>query len=369
MGEKINMIDLKREIADIGVDIRAAVDRSFADTIFINGPRVKEFEAKAAEFLNVKHAIGVANGTDALHIALLGMGIKAGDEIITTPFTFYATAEACAYIGAKPVFVDIDEETMNIDVSKLEEAVTHKTKAILPVHIFGNPANMPEIMAIANKYHLQVLEDCAQSFGATIGGKMTGTFGSAGTISFYPTKNLGAYGDAGMVITNSDDVAALCKKYREHGSSVRYYHELIGYNSRLDDIQAAILGVKIEHIDRFNAERRRIAAIYKEQIGDSVIYQAPQAGGYHIYHQFTIRAKNRQAIMDALAADGIASAIFYPVPCHMQESMAHLGYKRGDLPITDKISDEVLSLPINPYLTDDEVARVAKIVKNVAERA
>jgi dTDP-4-amino-4,6-dideoxygalactose transaminase len=224
-------------------------------------------------------------------------------------------------------------------------------------------------MNIAKKYNLQVIEDCAQSFGATINGKMTGSFGSAGTTSFYPTKNLGAYGDAGMIFTNDDNIADLCKRYREHGSSVRYYHDIIGYNSRLDDIQAAILGVKIEHLDRFNAERRRIATIYREKLGDSVVYQTPQEGGYHIYHQFTIRVGNREDVIKALTENNIASAIFYPVPCHLQKSMAHLGYKAGDLPITDKVSAEVLSLPINPYLTDAEVERIAIVVKSVAKKA
>lgn len=364
--ERINMIDIRRELNDFGADIKKAVDACFEDTMFINGPRLKDFEEKCKAFLGVKHAIGLANGTDALHLALLSTGIKEGDEVITTPFTFFATAEACMYIGAVPVFMDIDEKTMNIDPALIEKAITPKTKAIMPVHIFGNPADMTAIMKIAEKHNLKVIEDCAQSFGATVDGKMTGTFGDAGTISFYPTKNLGAYGDAGMLITNDDSVADLCRRYREHGSAKRYYHDIIGYNSRLDDIQAAVLGVKIAHIDRFNAERRRIADLYKKLIGDKVIYQEHQANGYMIYHQFTIRVKNREELMKALEDENIASTIFYPVPCHQQKSLSHLGYKKGDMPITDKIADEVVSLPMNPYLTDEEVKRIADVILKAA---
>ena len=255
-----------------GLGYPRAVAVPFKDTIFINGPRVKESEKNAADFLGVKYAIGVANGTDALHLALLSIGVKKEDEVISTAFTFFATAEACAYIGAKPVFVDIDIDTMNINTELIEKAITPKTKAILPVHIFGCPADMTTIMKIAKKHNLLVLEDCAQSFGATIDGKMTGSFGNAGAISFYPTKNLGAYGDAGMVVTNDDATATLCRKYSEHGSAVRYYHEVVGYNSRLDDIQAAILNVKLRYIDRFNAERRRITNLYKCKLGSSVLF-------------------------------------------------------------------------------------------------
>ncbi len=367
--EKVNMIDIKRELADIGAEIKKAIDSSFEDTMFINGPRVKEFEKEAARFMGVKHAVGVANGTDALHLALRSMGVKNGDEVISTSFTFFATTEACAYIGAKPVFVDIDMDTMNIDPKLIEKAVTPKTKAILPVHIFGCPADMTAIMKIAEKHKLLVLEDCAQSFGATVDGKMTGSFGTAGTISFYPTKNLGAYGDGGMVVTNDDIVADMCRKYREHGSAVRYYHDMVGYNSRLDDIQAAILNVKMLHIDRFNAERRRIADLYRKNIGSAVLYQKAPETAYHIYHQFTIRMKNRDEVIKALADANAASSIFYPIPCHLQNAIKYLGYKKGDLPLTEKLAEEVLSLPINPYITDDEVKGISNIVKSVAKSA
>lgn len=365
--ERINMIDIKRELAEIGEELKASISRSFQDTMFINGPRVKEFEKKAAEFLGVKHAIGCANGTDAILLALLSLGIKPGDEVITTPFTFFATAEVCSCIGAKPVFVDIDDTTLDIDASKIEAAITDKTKAIVPVHIFGSPCDMKSIMDIAGKHDLKVMEDCAQSFGASIGGKMTGSISNAGSISFYPTKNLGAYGDAGMVVTNDDETAELCRKYREHGSSVRYHHDLIGYNSRLDDIQAAILSVKIEYIDKYNALRRAAASKYKDILKDSVAYQGAYDGAYHIYHQFTIRCKNRDEVMKKLDENGIASAIFYPIPCHLQKSMEYLGYKKGDLPVCEKASDEVLSLPMNPYLRDDEIERIADVVKAAAK--
>ena len=362
MNERINMIDIKRELADIGEEIKEAVAQSFDDTMFINGPRVKAFETAMADYLGVKYAIGVANGTEALHLGLRAIGVEAGDEVITTAFTFFATAEACAYIGAKPVFVDVEEGSMNIDPNKIEAAITPKTKVILPVHIFGAPANMPKIMEIAAKHKLMVFEDCAQSIGAEIGGKKTGSIGKAAAFSFYPTKNLGAYGDAGMITTNDEKVANLAKRYREHGSSERYYHDLIGYNSRLDDIQAAILAVKIKYVDRFNKTRKALADEYL-RILDSIGVQKALENSSHVYHQFTVRLKNRTQAVEALNRENIASAIFYPVPCHLQKSMSYLGYKEGSLPVTEKLAKEVLSLPMNPYLTKDEIERIAKIVK------
>jgi dTDP-4-amino-4,6-dideoxygalactose transaminase len=363
------MIDIKRELADIGGEIKEAIAASLEDTIFIKGPRVKEFEKNAALFLGVKHAIGVANGTDALHLALRAIGVREGDEVITTAFTFFATAEACAYIGAKPVFADIDIDSMNINPALIEKLITKKTKAILPVHIFGCPADMTSIMNIAEKHKLLVLEDCAQSFGALTDGIKTGAFGTAGAISFYPTKNLGAYGDAGMVVTNDDTAAELCRKYSEHGCSERYYHEMIGYNSRLDDIQAAVLNVKLRHIDRFNTERRRKAAHYIKNLGDAVLCQRTPGNAYHVYHQFTVRVKNREEVIKALSDANAASSVFYPVPCHLQNAMKYLGYKKGDLPLTEMLSEQVLSLPINPYITDGEINEISNIVKSVAESA
>ncbi len=365
--ERINMLDLKRELNTIGGEIKAAIAESLTDTIFINGPRVKRFEANVATYLGVKHAIGVANGTDAIHLALRGAGIKEGDEVITTPNTFFATVEACAYIGATPVFSDIDGGTLNIDPDKIESKITAKTTAILPVHLFGLPANMEKIMQIAEKHNLKVIEDCAQSFGAALNGKMTGSFGTAGTTSFYPTKNLGAYGDGGMVFTNDDNVADLVHKYREHGSARRYYHDIIGYNSRLDDIQAAILNVKLGHINKFNEERKKVAAKYHALLKGKVKVQQCYAGADHIYHQYTILVKNRDAVIDALNKADIGSSIFYPVPCHLQKSVKYLGYKEGSMPITERIAQQVLSIPIHQYITDKEIEKVAKVVAETAE--
>lgn len=362
MQERINMLNIQRELDKYGDEILHAVKKSFADTMFINGPRVKEFEKDAAAYLGVKHAIGVANGTEAIHIGLRALDISAGDEVITTAFTFFATAEACEYIGAKTVFADIDEATMNIDPAKIEALITPKTKAIVPVHIFGAAADMPSIMQIADKHGIKVLEDCAQSFGAEISGKKTGAIGTAGATSFYPTKNLGAYGDGGMITTNDDDVAQKVRVLREHGSSVRYHHDVIGYNSRLDDIQAAVLGAKLKHIDEFNKRRIELAGIYKKILGSAVGYQSAYADSKHVYHQFTIRVKNRDELIEALNKANIASSIFYPIPCHLQKSLAHLGYTKGSLPVSEKLSDEVLSIPMNPYLTNEEAEFIASVV-------
>lgn len=367
MQERINMLNIQRELDKYGDEILGAVKQTFSDTMFINGPRVKAFEQDAADYLGVKYAIGVANGTEAIHIALRAVGVKAGDEVITTAFTFFATAEACEYIGAKTVFADIDEATMNIDPAKVEALITPKTKAIVPVHIFGAAADMTKLMKIAEKHGIKVIEDCAQSFGSEIDGKKTGAIGTAGATSFYPTKNLGAYGDGGMITTNDDDVADMVRRLREHGSSVRYHHDIIGYNSRLDDIQAAVLGAKLKHIDEFNKKRIEFAALYKKILGSSVGYQEAYANSTHVYHQFTIRVKNRNEVMDALNKANIASSIFYPIPCHLQKSLAHLGYKEGSLPVTEKLSAEVLSVPMNPYLTEQEVEYIANTVKAVAK--
>ncbi|UOD35645.1 DegT/DnrJ/EryC1/StrS family aminotransferase [Deferribacteraceae bacterium V6Fe1] len=361
----IPMLDIKRELNDIGDEIKMAVDNSINGTMFILGPNVKKFEEEAAKYLGCKYAVGVASGTDALHLALKAIGIKEGDEVITTPFTFIATAEAIVYCGAKPVFVDVDAETFNIDVKQIESKITDKTKAILPVHLFGNPANMDEILAIAKKHNLKVVEDCAQSFGATYKGKQTGNIGDAGCFSFFPSKNLGCYGDGGLVTTNDEGIYKTLIALRNHGSYTRYYHEVIGFNSRLDDIQAAILSVKLKHIDRFNQERRNVAKLYQKYMGDIVKYQKETDNATNVYHQFTVVAEKRDEIMKALSSSEIASAIYYPVPLHLQKAFNNLNYNKGDLPVAEYLAEKVISFPINPYLEDEEVLVIANTVKAV----
>jgi dTDP-4-amino-4,6-dideoxygalactose transaminase len=363
----IPMLDIKRELADIGSDINKAVQESIKNTQFILGPNVKELEKAAAEYLGCKYTLGVASGTDALHLALRALGIQEGDEVITTPFTFIATAEAIAYCGATPVFVDVEEDTMNIDPTKIEEKITDKTKAILPVHIFGNPANMDAILDIAKKHSLKVIEDCAQSFGATWNDKQTGSMGDAGCFSFFPSKNLGCYGDGGLISTNCDDTYNELIALRNHGMYTRYYHDKIGYNSRLDDIQAAILNVKLGHIDRFNSERIRVADGYIKTIGDRVTFQSRTTSGTHIYHQFTFKTDRRDEIMKELSNHEIASAIYYPIPLHLQKAFADAGFQKGDCPISEALSESVMSLPINPYLEDEEVIVISELINGVID--
>ncbi|MEF3255558.1 MAG: DegT/DnrJ/EryC1/StrS family aminotransferase [Deferribacterales bacterium] len=359
----IPMLDIKRELNIIGDEIKEEINKSLHATQFILGPNVKEFEEKAAKYLGCKYAVGVASGTDALHIALKAIGIKEDDEVITTPFTFIATAEAIVYCGGKPVFVDVDEKTMNIDVNKIEEKITSKTKAIIPVHLFGNPCEMDKIKDIAKKYNLKIVEDCAQSFGATYKDIKTGKIGDVGCFSFFPSKNLGCYGDGGMVTTNDEETYKTIVALRNHGSYVRYYHEMIGFNSRLDDIQAAILKVKLKYIDEHNKERRAVAKLYRQTIGDVVGYQEETKNGVNVYHQYTITSEKRDIAIEALKQSEIASAIYYPVPLHLQNAFKYLGYKEGDLPIAEKLSKTVFSLPINPYLDDSEVIVIGEIVK------
>ncbi len=361
----IPMLDIKRELAEIGNEINKAVTESIQNTQFILGPNVKNFEKAAADYLGCKYAVGVASGTDALHLALRAAGIKKSDEVITTPFTFIATAEAIVYCGAIPVFTDIDEETMNIDVTKIEEKITDKTKAILPVHIFGNPADMDAIMKIADKHNLKVIEDCAQSFGATYKDKQTGSFGTAGCFSFFPSKNLGCYGDGGLISTNDEKLYKDLIALRNHGMYIRYYHEVIGVNSRLDDIQAAILNVKLKYIDRFNADRISVAEGYFEQIGDFVTFQKQTPNAKNVYHQFTFKTDKRDDIIKELSENDIASAIYYPVPLHLQKAFAQFGYKKGDFPVCEKMCESVMSLPINPYLEDEEITIISEVVKSV----
>jgi dTDP-4-amino-4,6-dideoxygalactose transaminase len=362
----IPMVDLELQYRQLEHEINPAIADVLASTRFILGPNVTEFERESAEYLGVKHALGCASGTDALHLALRAAGIGPGDEVITSPFTFIATAEAIAYCGATPVFVDIDPKTFNIDPEAARAAVTGRTRALLPVHLFGQPADMAALQAIADEHGLFIVEDCAQSFGAAIGDRQTGSMGLAGCFSFFPSKNLGCYGDGGLITTNDEALFETLWTLRNHGRKAGdYHHEMIGYNSRLDEIQAAILRVKLAHIDHFNEQRRRVAHGYGRLLADTELVMPHEDGiGRHVYHQFTMLVPEgrRDDLMQALTNERIASAVYYPTPLHRQPAFEHAEV-RGELPISEEVSSRCMSLPIFPEMTDEQVERVAECLK------
>lgn len=359
------MVDLKIQYEAIKREIDDAVQGVIASTHFIMGPHGKALEEAVAAYHGVKHAVGVASGTDALHLALLAAGIRRGDEVITTPFTFIATAEAISYVGAVPVFVDIDPVTFNIDVARIEAAITGKTRAIIPVHLYGQPADMDPLMQIARSRGLKVIEDCAQSFGAEYKGGKTGAFGDIGCFSFFPSKNLGCYGDGGMVITDDPKLAEHLLSLRNHGSHVRYYHDEIGYNSRLDEIQAAILRIKLRLIDEYNKKRRNNAILYNNYLSDTgITTPSEKQDTKHVFHQYTIRVKDRDAVKQRLdTGKETSSMIYYPVPLHLQTAYKDLGIRPGSLPVTEQTAKEVLSLPMYPELTEAQIRTVVDAVK------
>ena len=360
----VPMVDLKIQYEAMKDEIDAAVLGVIRSTAFILGPQGKSLEDSIAAYHGVQHAIGVASGTDALHLALRAADIGPGDEVITTPFTFIATAEAISYCGATPVFVDIRPDTFNIDVALIEPRITKRTKAILPVHLYGQSADMGPLMDLARKHRLLVIEDCAQSFGADYRGTRTGAFGDLGCFSFFPSKNLGCYGDGGMIIAKDQKMADRVRSLRNHGSKVRYYHDEVGYNSRLDEVQAAILNVKFKRIDAYNDGRIRAAAWYNKHLAVKGI-QTPVAdgAGRHVYHQYTIRVKDRDAVKKRLDDAKVSNMVYYPVPLHLQAAYRGLGMGPGSLPVSEQAALDVLSLPIYPELTEEQVRSVAEAVK------
>jgi len=366
---QIPMVDLGVQYRELKSEIDQAMAGVLDTTQFILGPVGRAFEEEIAEYLGAKHAIGVASGTDALQLALKAVGLGPGDEIITTPFTFIATAEAIAFVGATPVFVDIDPKTFNIDVEQVEQAVTDKTRAILPVHLFGQPADLAPIKALCDEKGLLLIEDCAQSCGAVYGGKMTGTWGDMGCYSFFPSKNLGCFGDGGLIVTDNDDYAEEARVLRNHGSRERYHHSVIGVNSRLDDLQAAILRVKLKHLDRFNRQRRANAHRYSEKLAKLGITAPFEDGkGVHIYHQYTMLVDQREVLQEALTKAGIASAVYYPIPLHRQDVFKDT-CANVSLPISEETAQRVLSLPIYPELTTDQVDRVVAVIAEALKRS
>ena len=359
----IPMVDLKSQYHALKDEIDQAVAEVLESCAFILGPQVQAFEREAAAYLGVKHALGCASGTDALHLALLASGIGPGDEVITSPFTFIATAEAICYVGAKPVFVDIDPRTFNLDPEAVAAAITPKTRAIMPVHLFGQPVDMPALSALCERHDLLLIEDCAQSFGATIDGRQTGSIGISAGFSFFPSKNLGCYGDGGLVATSSDAVANQVRMLRNHGSEVRYYHDVIGFNSRLDELQAAILRVKLRRLDEFNRGRRRVAHRYSELMADLPLTTPHEDGlGVHVYHQYTVLSEQRDVVMAALQQAGISSAIYYPVPLHRQKVFVRDCADLA-LPVAEDVAARCFSLPIYPELEDAQILRIVDVIR------
>lgn len=359
----IPILDLKAQYATIRDEVARAISEVCESQAFVLGPAVAEFEQNVAAYCGSKHAIGVSSGTDALLVCLMALDVKPGDEVITTPFTFFATAGCVVRVGARPVFVDVDPESFNIDVAGVEEKITEKTRAIIPVHLFGQMARMKTITDIARRHNLAVIEDAAQAIGASRNGIKAGNFGECGCFSFYPTKNLGGFGDGGLVTTNSDELAERIRILRDHGQNPRYFYRVIGGNFRLDGIQGAVLNVKLKHLESWNAKRRQHAALYDRLFAGSPV-RTPKidAGNVGIYHQYTVTVPDRDALQKYLVENGVGSAVFYPKPLHVQDCFRELGYREGDMPVAERLCGEVLSLPVYPELQPEQIEYVAATV-------
>lgn len=366
---KVNLLDTKIQYNNIKDEIKGAIDEVLESGMFIMGPNVKKFEKEMAEFCGVKRAIAVANGTDALLLSLRALGIGPGDEVITTPFTFFASAETSSLLGAKPVFVDIDKETLCMDVEKLESAITDKTKAIIPVHIFGQMCDMDKIREIADKHNIHVIEDACQAIGSTFDGDGVGKYGDTATFSFYPTKNLGGFGDGGMIITNNEELADKIAMLRTHGTRQKYMHEMIGHNSRLDELQAAILRVKLTHLKDWTDKRRDRAERYNELLKElNVMTPVEKDRCKHVYHQYCILVENKDKVMSELKEKGIGVGNYYPIPVHLLPVYEGLGYKKGDLPVSEWACERSFGLPMYPELTNEQQDYVVESLKEILER-
>ncbi len=364
--KKIPVLDLTPEIDELWDELNAAFQRVVKSGQFIMGPEVAAFEREVADYLGVKHAVGVNSGTDALVISLRALGIGPGDEVITTPFSFFATAESISNVGARPVFVDIDERTFNIDPGLIEAAITPRTKALMPVHLYGRPCEMDAIMDIAQRHDLRVIEDCAQSFGARYhGGSQTGTIGHVGAYSFFPSKNLGAFGDGGLLATADDHVAEAARALRTHGSKRKYHNEMLGYNSRLDALQAALLRVKLPHVDTWNAGRMKVARRYDELLADVAGIVAPEIVAGHVFHQYTVRLTapgvERDAVQESLAERGVSTMVYYPIP---QDRLPVYDGQYPPNPVSDRLARQVASLPIWPKLGSEDQQRVVAALRD-----
>ncbi|MCE5220974.1 MAG: DegT/DnrJ/EryC1/StrS family aminotransferase [Clostridium sp.] len=390
----IPLIDLKAQYKSIAEDLDRVTKEVLSSASYIMGKNVTEFEKEFAEYIGVKHAISVGNGTDALVIALKSLGIRDGDEVITSPFTYFASAEVISAVGATPVFVDVEKETFNIDPTKIEEKITKKTKAIIPVHIFGQSARMDEINQIAKKHNLKVIEDACQAVGSKYKGTMIGKLSDVACFSFFPTKNLSCAGDGGMIVTSDDDIATIARALRTHGSGetgqkaynllnniteeietfkdgddtvynpLKYYNYLIGFNSRLDAIQAAILRVKLPQLDKWNSRRREIAKIYDEKLKNSnVVIPIIDEENESVYHQYVLQSENREAMLNKLKEKGVATGVYYPIPLHLQKVYKDLGYKEGDMPVAEYLSHRTFAIPVYPELTAKEIDYIVESIK------
>lgn len=390
----IPLLNLKRQYKYLKNDMEGTISEILESGAYINGPYTKKFEKRLCEYLNVKHAIGVANGTDALVITLKALGIKEGDEVITTPFTFFATAEAISVVGAKPVFVDVKLNDFNIDPEKIEAAITERTKAIMPVHIFGTPADMDEINEIAKKHNLYVIEDACQAIGAEYKGIKVGGIGDIACFSFFPTKNLGTYGDGGLITTNSDELATICRAIKAHGSGEngekafnllnniqeevqedknaddtvynpkKYYNYLIGHNSRLDELHAGILSIKLDYLDEWNNKRIINAEYFDSNLKDSEFTLMDlDTKNKNVYHMYILQSENREEVTKKLSENGIGYGVYYPIPLHLQKVYTELGYKEGDLPNAEYLSKRTFAIPVDPELTEEEKEYILNILK------
>ena len=359
----VKFVDLKAQYDSIKEDVKRAIEEVLESTTFILGQQLMNFEKEFAGYCNAKYCSGLNTGTSALHLALLAKGIGKRDEVITTPNTFFATCEAISYTGATPKLVDIDRETFNISAEKFEKAITPKTKAVIPVDLYGQPADMNNIIEIAEKHNLAVIEDACQAHGAEHHGKKV-PVADIGCFSFYPPKNLGAYGEGGAIVTNDKEVDEFARAYRDHGQVKRHIHKYIGYNYRLEEMQATILRVKLKHLEKWIGMRRKNAKIYDELLEDSgAVIPVEKSYNKHVYHLYVVRVKHRQKLIEHLNSKGIQTAVHYPTPIHLQEAYSHLGYKRGSFPIAEQYADEILSLPMYPELKQEEMDFVAKSVK------
>ena len=369
--DMLPMVDLKGQYANLQNEILSGFQEVLEKTQFINGPAVKDFASHLSEYLGVKYTIPCGNGTDALQIALMSLGLRPGDEVITTPFTFVATAEVIGLLGLVPVFVDVDPETFLLDVTKLESKITPKTKCVIPVHLFGQCVDMESLLAICNKHDLRIVEDNAQAIGAEIkfsdgSVRKAGTIGDLGTTSFFPSKNLGCYGDGGAIFTNSDVYGDLVRMVVNHGSSKKYYHDVIGVNSRLDTLQAIVLNAKLPHLDKYNKARQAVAAFYNEKFKGLESIQTPRFTDWssHVFHQYTLKLNgvDRSSFMDYLKAAGISTAVYYPVPLHVQKGYKGSGYTEGDFPVSEELSKTVISLPIHTEMDTDKLEYITSKV-------
>ncbi len=363
--QPVPYLDLKAQIKPLRAEIDAAIAKAIDNTSFCLGPDVVQFEKDFAKYCGAEHCVAFNSGTSAEHLGLMLLGVGQGDEVITTPYTFVATSWAISYVGAKPVFVDVDDATMNLNPKLIEQAITKKTKAVLPVHLYGQPFDVDGIREVCKKHNLPLMEDACQAHGAKYKGKMVGGLGEVSCFSFYPGKNLGAFGEGGALVTNNAEFAKRARSLREHGSTVRYYHDEVGFNYRMEGIQGAVLGIKLKHLAKWTSERQRVAKRYAELLADTPLQLPTQpSSAESVWHLYVVRHPQREELKKHLEANGVGCALHYPLPLHLQKCYAELGYKPGDFPNAEKAAAQCLSLPIYPELTEEQILRVVEVVKS-----